>query len=466
MPPPHKNPMTSFWLSAASDLANHRTTETLPEEADVVIIGSGYSGAAAAYYLLEESSSERKPSVVILEARQACSGATGRNGGHLKPDVYYGAAQAKRHGQQAAEDMLYFEAKQAQDVKELIENEKIDCDFEFTRAFDVIVDKKTADTVVDMFKEAKSKGFRFSNDVQMISDPHRAERVSGVKGAQAAFSFTAGSLWPYKLICHLLRRSIERGANLQTNTPVESIDERKTSPTGERWVVKTPRGNILARKLVLASNAYTPALLPELQDKIVPAKGVVCRIAVPPNSDRRAPHLNNTYAIRYSPEHFDYLIPRSDGSIIVGGADAAVVSKQSNWHENVDDSQLIPGTEEFFNGYMQRTFHGWEDSQAQVTHIWAGIMGWSSDSMPWVGPVPGKPGVFVTAGFTGHGMPRILGCSKAVAQLLMADDASVDAMKKQTGLPSPYWITKERLADKSSSIMEYPARRGDARPKL
>lgn len=73
--------MTSFWRSDPDPLDNHRSTETLPEESDLVIIGAGFAGAATAYHCLEQSKLQSKSnSVLILEARQACSGATGRNG--------------------------------------------------------------------------------------------------------------------------------------------------------------------------------------------------------------------------------------------------------------------------------------------------------------------------------------------------------------------------------------------------
>lgn len=53
-------------------------TVTFPAECDIVIIGAGYAGASVAYHLVEDNPSP--PSIMILEARQACSGATGRNG--------------------------------------------------------------------------------------------------------------------------------------------------------------------------------------------------------------------------------------------------------------------------------------------------------------------------------------------------------------------------------------------------
>lgn len=71
--------MTSFWQSEPGKFDNWRSSELLPAEVDIVIIGGGYSGAAIATHILADSASRDK-SVLVLEARGLCSGATGRNG--------------------------------------------------------------------------------------------------------------------------------------------------------------------------------------------------------------------------------------------------------------------------------------------------------------------------------------------------------------------------------------------------
>ena len=74
---PRENPTQSYWQDPPDEIADLRTTASRPESADVVIIGSGITGAAVAWNRL---SLDNAPGIVMLEARQACSGATGRNG--------------------------------------------------------------------------------------------------------------------------------------------------------------------------------------------------------------------------------------------------------------------------------------------------------------------------------------------------------------------------------------------------
>ena len=78
---PVPNPSSSFWHSEPNEfLLGHRTTPELPATADIVIVGSGITGSSVARFLAEDDRAKGR-NIVMLEAREACWGATGRNGG-------------------------------------------------------------------------------------------------------------------------------------------------------------------------------------------------------------------------------------------------------------------------------------------------------------------------------------------------------------------------------------------------
>ncbi|KAF5875772.1 putative fad dependent oxidoreductase superfamily protein [Botrytis fragariae] len=74
--------------------------------------------------------------------------------------------------------------------------------------------------------------------------------------------------------------------------------------------------------------------------------------------------------------------------------------------------------ERYYENFMQRTFRGWENSDAKVESIWTGVMGYSFDSNPHTGLVPQKSDQFIIAGFNGHGMPVIWLAAKGLAEML------------------------------------------------
>lgn len=137
-------------------------------------------------------------------------------------------------------------------------------------------------------------------------------------------------------------------------------------------MVETPRGILQARKVVHANNAYVSGLLPEYAKSIIPCKGICCHITVP--KDGTAPPIGHSYIVRTEDGFLDYLIARPDGSIIVGGASATFRSHKDQWYNNVDDGKLIGVTmkEWYYDGFMQRTFRGWENSDAKIESIWTG----------------------------------------------------------------------------------------------
>ncbi|KAK1460213.1 FAD dependent oxidoreductase superfamily protein [Colletotrichum melonis] len=431
---PVSNPVPSFWNAAPRPLDDHRTTPDPPAASDIVIVGAGFAGVATAYHILKDNPSP--PSITILEARKVCSGASGRNGGHVKPDTYFQVPKyTKLFGPEQAAALAAFEASNVYAVKELVESEGLDCDFHLTRAVDVYLDPEHAKETEAAYRELVKAGVVNMKDVA-FTPKKDAERVSGVKGAQCAFSFTAAHLWPAKMVHQLLYRLLKKGLNLQANTPVTSISS--TPDAAGRWTIQTPRGAISAGTVVVATNGYTAQVLPQYEDRIVPVRGLCSRITTPggPNS----PHLVNTYGIRFDARNNDYLIPRADGSIVVGGARQMFWHKRGEWFDNVRDDELVKGASPYFDGYMQRHFRGWEESGATTERVWTGIMGYSSDFIPHLGGVPGKPGQYIIAGFSGHGMPEILLSSKGVAAMIR-DGASFES----TGLPRIMETSRARI---------------------
>lgn len=77
---PVKEATLPFWRTQLHELDSHRSTDKLPPECDLVVIGAGYAGVSTLHHLLNSDNAPDPSRVVMLEAREACSGASGRNG--------------------------------------------------------------------------------------------------------------------------------------------------------------------------------------------------------------------------------------------------------------------------------------------------------------------------------------------------------------------------------------------------
>lgn len=432
---PVQNSTTSFWLQQTDPIHNYQSSETLPEHSDVVIIGGGYAGVATAWHLIKDRPREAPPlSITLFEARGLCTGATGRNGGHLRPD-YYGhiPTYIQRAGVEAGAELARFEIEHVQAIKKVIEQEQIECDFTLARSIDVWSNEKAALGAKKVYEQMRAHKLDYMDDV-FFTYGKDAEGISGVKGAKACASYTAGMMYPYKFIVALTKRLLEnKQLSIYTNTPVKTVT---TDNTGKLSVL-TSRGMISASKVVYANNGYVAGLLPEYSKNIVPCKGICCRITCPA---ARAPLLNNSYIERDEKNILSYLIPRADGSIVVGGSSAVFKPYREQWYNNIDDSNLIDASKGYYDGYMQRTFRGWEESGAKVDSIWTGVMGYSYDSNPHIGAVPNRQNQFVLAGFNGHGMPVIWLGAKGLAKMI-----NEDASFEETTMPRLFKTTQTRI---------------------
>lgn len=553
---PVDNPTESYWHKEPSQkLLGHRTTADLPSAADVVIVGSGITGASAAHTL-----KERKPEldVVMLEAREACWGATGRvsrfafffffplicasrflssrafrhqawnrggaqrpraqadgfgqNGGHCQPAMYA-----------APPHIASFELRNYAYIKSLVEDYSIPCDWHstsgvhayyspalFAVAEDVV--KRLAESYPDLAANvAVVKKGAAGPPAYLLAGERKELTLAGLRvpSAEGAIvQWNAASLWPYKLVAFMLERLLatENGNfNLQTNTPVTGL-QRVEPPTNlsgpaaaaashPAWIVQTPRGRIAAKHVLLATNGYTSYLLPQFADLIVPTRGQIAALRPPQEPRPGEPPLDigHTFYIIGEDEdgaatttttsvgRDDYLVQRPPpaGELILGGG------RQLARHRAVgvwDDGELDEPVRWWLRGELpavmdlglraapgeveaeeHRGHHVVADADATgagagapappkkqdlaATHEWTGIMGYSRDAHPWVGAVPaaagGGDGLWLCAGYTGHGMPNAALCGRAAAAMLLGainnnDDEEID-------LPPEYELTEARL---------------------
>ncbi|KAB5577680.1 FAD dependent oxidoreductase [Coniochaeta sp. 2T2.1] len=389
---PTPNSTRSYWHKDPSrKLYGHRTTENLPETADTVIVGSGITGAFAAHFLKHGDAANDK--VVMLEAREACWGATGRNGGHCQPIVY---ASKPR--------IAAFELETYHFLKSFIEENGIPCDWVSFSGVHTFMTQELFDVASKAAALLQKTYPDLGSQINIISDQETLAslRIPAVKGA--IVQKHAASVWPYKLVAWILEQLLEKfpapSFNLQTNTPVLNLDK---ADGDAGWVLTTSRGRIAAKKVLLCTNGYTSRLLPAFSDLIVPTRGQVSALFPPRAKDGISiAKLEHSYVTlgdypAPAPPREEYLVqrPLPGGELIFGGGRRMVEGENVGvWQDDEIDEPIAKHLRSKLSPPLDLTPVEPRDSSEgkglvlDASYEWTGIMGYSRDSHAWVGAVP------------------------------------------------------------------------------
>ncbi|KAK1754006.1 putative fad dependent oxidoreductase [Echria macrotheca] len=451
---PRDNPTTSYWQDPPdASIADLRSTPVLPPTADTVIIGSGITGAATAWHLLQLNPLKSQ-SVVMLEARQACSGATGRNGGHTKAASYRSfPAHAAKYGVEMACQIARLELANILAVHAFARDHSIPCDLNACDTVDVVYDPvqwEEAKVSVAAMREALGEGDPAAEYALYSTDEMRekfyvhdgvfagkTEKVCGGVG------YFAGSISGYLFTVGVLKMCLDRGLNLQTGTPATELVRQQDG----KWAINTPRGRIISNRVVLATNGYTAALVPEFQGVLVPFRGQITAHR-PGTALPERGCLPTTYSFIYE-KGYEYMVPRPKGSkfegdIIMGGGLVRAPDDELDEFGTTDDTTLNETISKYLRDTTPRYFGpdwGEDDPAGRIRREWTGIMGHSPDGFPFVGEMPGRPGLWVSCSFQGHGMVLCWMSSKGLVEMMEGRDGDELA----SWFPSVFRVTKERL---------------------
>ncbi|OTB04855.1 hypothetical protein M426DRAFT_57951 [Hypoxylon sp. CI-4A] len=438
---PVTNPCVSFWQQTTRSFPylNVNKDAPVPGESKYAVIGSGISGALTTFELIQGGVPAED--IVIFEAREAASGASSRNAGHVRPDAFRGFQVYEQvHGKEQALKIIANEKLVFEKIDEFVKKHDVQCDFNPTTTFDVCMTPEFADFNARSFKKYQDAG----GDVSHIKfyEGEEARRVTRIDQAVAAYEWPAGSSHPAKLAQWLLTQSISKGVRLFTHCPVTSVSK---SADQISWDISTPRGTARASTVIHCTNAFAPHLLPQLSSFVTPNRAQA-HAFVPPASLNSSNILPSTMSLRHSLKHFYSVAQRRPDGIIILGAPIAnpniseaaaasrLTSDDSVFNEEVRDDAVKNIEICFPECDKGKLRHG-----EGLLHTWTGIVGMTTDSVPFVGKVEGLSGQFVCAGFNGHGMARIFTCAPGVAKLVLGGSWA------DTGLPECFEMTEGRL---------------------
>lgn len=426
---PVQNSTQPFWLSQPSKISKLQSPWT--DHADVVIIGSGITAAS-----LTRSLYSRRPNlnVVVVEARDLCSGATGRNGGHIKvmsPGVWF--EREKQYGREEALRVMQFEHSHLDEIAAYVKENNIQCDLRLLEGLDCYHDpailNRATRALEEMRKHVPELAARYTlyTSRKELRDRHCPEECIGAIGMPSA------SIWPYKFVTSLFEKFVgENRLSIQTNTTVTSVEDGDNSQFA---TVKTTRGDIRAGHVVHAANAWISHLIPELQPFVSPVRANVQR-QLPQGSDLR---VDNSFWLRYGEKDYDYMIQRPDGAFIVGRANTG---RRATSDDSARD--LIPHTH--LRTVVPEIFD-FGTKKVQVTHAWSGCVAFTQDANPFIGrmPSPNRRHQWVCGAYQGIGMVRAFRSAQMLAFMILGEEIPPE-------YPRSMLVTNQRLTGLERSV--------------
>ncbi|MEH6670946.1 NAD(P)/FAD-dependent oxidoreductase [Halopseudomonas sp.] len=344
-------------------------------DADVCIVGGGYTGVNTAIEL-----AERGLSVVLLEASQIGWGASGRNGGQLIRGVGHGLEQFSNViGEQGVRDLKLMGLEAVQLVRQRVEQYAIDCNLVWGYCDLANKPRHLEDFRADM-EELRALGYQA--EMRIIPAEDIGEVVNSDFYVGGMTDMGSGHLHPLNLLLGEAAAAQRLGVRLHEQSRVTRIEH------GAKVKVHTAGGTVTAGQLVLAGNAYLGDLQPQLSGKVLPAGSYV--IATEPLGEELARSLiPQNMALCDQRVALDYYRLSADNRLIFGGA----------CHYSGRDPKDIAA---YMRPKMLRVFP--HLANVKIDYQWGGMIGIGANRLPQVGKLADHPNVFYAQAYAGHGI--------------------------------------------------------------
>ncbi len=355
---------------------------------DLCIVGGGYTGLWTAII-----AKERDPSrdVILIDAHEVGSAASGRNGGFMESSLTHGIANAQARFPDELDVLEELGLKNLNDIESAIKRYNIDCDYERTGVIDIATTSHAAnyfDELRDDYTQLRSMGQKVEllDQTAMRAQVNSPTYLGGLwRKDRAAIVDPARLVWGLKAAAELL------GVVIYEDTKATSIER-----DGIGVMIRTPLGAIRAGKVALATNAFKP-LLKRLSHYIAPVYDY-CMVTEPLTEAQLADiGWKNRQGLSDISNQFHYYRLTEDNRILWGGYDVIYY-----WGGKIDtELESRPETWAKLSSHFFSTFPQLEG--VKFTHAWGGVIDTCSRfCVFWGQAMNGRVGYAL--GYTGLGV--------------------------------------------------------------
>jgi len=365
-------------------------------EADVCVVGGGFTGISAALNLAEKGLK-----VVVLEANKVGWGASGRNGGQFSPG--YSSHSLEKICREipgvSPKDLWDLSAEAVDILKERVERHSIDCDLQLGHLLVAVRERHLA----ELDAHCRELG-GYGREIERLDRAAVRETVASDRYLGGALDMLSGHIHPLKYALGLAGAACEAGAEIREDTRVTGV--ASDGKGGRRVIV--PGGEVRCRHVVLACNAYLEELEPDMRSRVMPVGTYICATR-PLGRERAQALIANRACVVDMNFVLDYYRLSADDRLLFGG--------------RASYSTLQPG--DMYGPMRRRMCKVFPQLASEdIDHVWGGYVAITPSRFPDFGRA--GEGVYYAQGFSGHGVALTGLAGKLLAEAIAGDPSRFD----------------------------------------
>lgn len=363
------------------------------QRARVAIVGGGFTGLSTALHLAEAGDD-----VAVLEAQQPGWGASGRNGGQVNPGLKYDPDTIEAmFGPELGPRMIDFSYGAPDFTFGLIKRLSISCDARQNGTIRAAIRPKPEAAVRTTAAQCERRGMPVS-----ILDPQAmAARTGTDRYISGMFDARGGDLHPLKYTIGLVAAARNAGARIFGDSEVLSLKRE-----AGRWILTTANGSVSAEKVLVATNGYTGALWPDLEQSLVPVFSAIA--ATEPVAPAVAAAILPERPVVYEAGNITvYYRIDAQNRLLMGGRGPM---------KPIDDASAI----RYLTDYALRLWPALAGTR--WTHGWNGRVAITKDHLLHIHEP--EDGVLICLGYNGRGIAMASAMGAVLAQRLRGGETS------------------------------------------
>ena len=390
------------YYAASAHAAPNRTELDSSIDCDVCVVGGGIAGCSTALHLTEKGYE-----VVLLEEYRVGWGASGRSGAQAIHGVAAGHLQLERLiGPKDARVVWDVSIEGLALMQELIKHYRIDCDWTNGYLLTAVKKRQLADLRVELDALQNKLGYASARYVP-------EEELRGMLGTRryvgGLYDSMSGHLHPLNYTLGLGIAAERRGVRIFEGT--RALGFRETGAVAGAVRVRTPRGEVRTRNLVLCGNVYLKDTAPGIASKIM-AVGSHIVATEPLGAERARSLITNNAAVCDMNWVLDYFRCSADHRLLFGGRVSSVVGS--------------PDAADLTRERMLRVFPQLAD--VRIDYSWGGHVDVTLNRAPHFGRLASN--IYFLQGFSGHGIALTGIAGKLVAQAIAGSAERFDVFAR------------------------------------